>query len=72
MSSTETLVVLVMIVVPFTINMTKGKYGFAALGFLVGIVWWVGVFRLAKPGSPWARKFYGPDKIAEIVRRHGS
>jgi hypothetical protein len=30
---------------------------------------WVGAVRLAKPGSPWAHRFYGPEKLARAERR---
>ena len=30
---------------------------------------WVGAGRLAKPGSPWAHRFYGPSKLARAQAR---
>jgi hypothetical protein len=30
---------------------------------------WIGAARLAKPGSPWARWFYGPEKLARAQAR---
>ena len=30
---------------------------------------WIGTARLAKPGSPWARRFYGPEKLARAQAR---
>jgi hypothetical protein len=30
---------------------------------------WIGAARLAKPGSPWARRFYGPEKLARAQAR---
>jgi hypothetical protein len=34
---------------------------------------WIGAARLAKPGSPWARRFYSPEKLAraEVRARDG-
>jgi hypothetical protein len=31
---------------------------------------WLGAARLAKPESWWARRFYGPEKLAQATRRH--
>ena len=36
-----------------------------------GIVWFVAAFRLARPNSFWARRFYGPDKLARAEARYG-
>ena len=41
--------------------------GFAAIA--LPPLGWVGAFRLAKPGSPWARWFYGPDKLERAKQR---
>ena len=38
----------------------KGKLYFALFGFFNPIVAWIGAFRLAEPGSVWARRRYPP------------
>jgi len=64
------------------VNLLKGKYGFALIALaLVGLAAWieaviplpgvlpaVGAIRLAKPGSPWARRYDKADAI-ESMRR---
>jgi hypothetical protein len=52
--------------------MLKGKYVLAAVGILLPIwVWPVAAVRLAKPGSLWARSFYGEVKMARAAARYG-
>jgi hypothetical protein len=61
-------VLAVAIVIPSVICWLKGKRRWAILGFWTG--WhWVPVIRLAKPTSWWARKYYGPDKLARSMER---
>jgi hypothetical protein len=50
----------------------KGKYLLGVVGMLVPIIGLVGAIRLAKPGSPWARRRYAPGtaKLARATRRH--
>lgn len=47
----------------------KGKYPTALLGLFIGPVAWVAAVRLARPTSPWARRRYGPKKLARAQRR---
>jgi len=42
------------------ITLLKGKYWTGLLGLLVPLVAFVGMIRLARPGSPWARWRYKP------------
>jgi hypothetical protein len=51
------------------VSLIKGKVftGFAAIA--LPPLGWVGAFRLAKPGSPWARWFYGPDQLGRAKHR---
>lgn len=61
-------VLAVVIVIPSVICWLKGKRRWAILGFWTG--WhWVPVIRLAKPSSWWARKYYGPAKLARSIER---
>ncbi|MEU9475129.1 hypothetical protein [Streptomyces sp. NPDC048191] len=41
------------------VALSKGKARVAVLGAVVPLVALVGAVRLARPGSPWARRFYG-------------
>jgi hypothetical protein len=53
----------------------KGKPVFGTLGLFSGALsWWaiVGAIRIAKPGSWWARKKYGPDKMTIAHQRFTS
>lgn len=49
----------------------KGKLWTGFFGLFVPIVGWVGAFRLARPGSPWAHRRYRdrPQKLAAASRR---
>jgi hypothetical protein len=47
----------------------KGKYSTAVLGVFVLPVAWIGALRLARPRSAWARKHYGPAKMARAAAR---
>ncbi len=51
------------------ITFLKGKPFLGTVGIIVPFVAWVSAFRLAKPGSPWARRFYDPDRGSERRRR---
>ncbi|MFE9447813.1 hypothetical protein [Streptomyces sp. NPDC006739] len=41
------------------ISLSKGKTRVAVFGVIVPLIALVGALRLARPGSPWARRFYG-------------
>jgi len=63
----------VLIVGPATITALKGQWAlFGAGWFTLGIVWWITVFRLARPESWWARHLYGPGKLARAQDRYGA
>lgn len=52
-------------------TLLKGKYILAAVGILLPIwVWPVAAVRLAKPGSLWARSFYGEVKMGRAAARY--
>lgn len=64
--------VLVLFVGPTTIAEMKGQDVLASSGWLTkGVGPWIGAFRLATPGSWWARHFYGPRKMARAEERYG-
>jgi hypothetical protein len=50
-------------------SLVKAKVftGFAAIA--IPPFGWIGALRLAKPHSPWARWFYGPDKLERAEQR---
>jgi hypothetical protein len=57
---------------PVTVAEMKGQGILANSGWLtMGVGPWFGAFRLATPGSWWARHFYGPRKIARAEERYG-
>lgn len=61
----------VLIIGPATITALKGQWGLFGAGFLtVGLVWWITVFRLARPESWWARHLYEPKKLARAEARY--
>ena len=58
--------------VPAGITWSKGQREAFLLGFvLLGVVWVVAAFRLARPSSWWARRFYDPKKMQRAVNRFG-
>jgi hypothetical protein len=55
---------------PSVVCWLKGKRWWAVLGFPT--LWhWVPVFRLAKPDSWWARRYYDQDKLLRAQQRFG-
>jgi hypothetical protein len=55
------------------VALAKGKIWTGLIGLFIGIVAIVGAVRLARPGSPWARRRYSPDsrkaRRAEVRER---
>jgi len=51
--------------------LAKGKVRLAAIGFILAPIYPVAAIRLARPGSPWARRFYKPGsaKLAKAAAR---
>jgi len=61
-----------LIVAPATITALKGQWLLFAAGWItLGLVWWIAALRLGRPGSWWARRFYGPDKLTRAESRYG-
>jgi lysyl-tRNA synthetase class 2 len=50
------------------VNLLKGKFGVAAAGLVIGPVAWVGALRLARPGSPWSRRYSGERRARAEAR----
>lgn len=47
----------------------KGKFRSALIGVFIPLVAWVTAVRLARPGTWWARRFYGPKRQAKALAR---
>jgi hypothetical protein len=64
-------VFVVLAFLPLTITILKGKLWLAALSVAIPILAWIAMFRLAKPGSPWAHYRYkkNPKKLARAQAR---
>lgn len=52
------------------ICLLKGKIVMGLAGLPLPTFSYIGAFRLAKPESFWARRFYGEKKLARATRRH--
>lgn len=64
---------MVLVVIPAGVTVSKRLWIEFLIGcFLPGIVWIIGSFRLARPSSWWARRFYGPEKMQRAERRFGA
>lgn len=61
---------LAVLLIPAVVTWLKGQRLLFVAGLLLaGIVWLVAALRLARPGSYWARRFYGPEKLARAKQR---
>jgi hypothetical protein len=45
------------------VTVAKGKRVAGMVALFVPMLGWIGALRLAKPSSPWARRFYGPARL---------
>jgi hypothetical protein len=64
----EAAIVIVVLFAPSVVCWLKGKRAWAFWGFVTWLHW-IPVFRLAKPESWWARRFYGDRKLARAFAR---
>lgn len=56
---------------PGVVCLLKGQWLFFALGFVFGgLLWVIVAFRLARPDSWWARRFYEAQKLARARERY--
>lgn len=63
---------LILLLVPATVTLLKGQRALFVIGLLFfGAVWTVAAFRLARPDSWWAHRFYDDHKLARARRRYG-
>jgi hypothetical protein len=68
----ESIAALAVLITTITVCFFKGRMMHGAIGFFLLPVGLYGAFRLGKPDSPWARRFYGerrPDKQAKAKER---
>ena len=57
--------------IPAVITVAKGHIALFFAGFLLlGLIWSIAALRLAKPNSPWAKRFYGPKKLEKSRQRY--
>ena len=60
---------IVIVALSIVLCIAKGKYKLALFGCFLPVVSLVGMFRLARPGSRWARRRYDPEKLAKAAER---
>jgi heme O synthase-like polyprenyltransferase len=59
------------VLVPAVVTGLKGHWALLGAGILVlGLVWLIAAFRLARPNSYWARRFYSPEKLERSQARY--
>jgi hypothetical protein len=56
--------------VPGAVTALKGHVALFVVGFFFGVVWLFAAFRLAKPSSPWANRFYSQEKLNKARARY--
>jgi hypothetical protein len=60
-----------LVLVPGVVTALKGQWLLLVAGVLVlGLVWLIAAFRLARPNSYWARHFYSPQKLERSLERY--
>lgn len=60
------------VLIPGLVTAMKGQWLFLVVGVLAGgLVWLIVAFRLARPGSFWARRFYDETKLRRAQARYG-
>jgi hypothetical protein len=58
--------------VPAAVLLAKAHIAVFVLGLLtMGLVWIVACWRLARPRSWWAKRFYGAEKLQRAHARYG-
>jgi hypothetical protein len=65
----SSLVSIALVLLAIVVCVAKGKYRFALFGAFIFVFAFVGAFRLARPDSRWARRRYGPEKLARAEVR---
>jgi hypothetical protein len=62
---------IVLVVIPVGVTLSKRLWVEFFLGCFLPGVWIIGSFRLARPSSWWARRFYGPETMQRAESRFG-
>jgi hypothetical protein len=60
-----------LLVLSLLVCIAKGKYKLALFGAFIPVVALVGALRLARPGSRWAKRRYGSEKLVRATARAG-
>lgn len=55
---------------PAAVTALKGHIALFVVGFFFGLVWLIAAFRLAKPNSAWARRYYSEEKLEKSRARY--
>jgi hypothetical protein len=63
-------IVFVLTLAPAAVTALKGHLLLFVAGFFVYLVWPVAAFRLAKPNSAWARRYYDAEKLERSRARY--
>jgi hypothetical protein len=63
-------VIFAVCLVPAAVTALKGHIALFVAGFFFGLVWFVAAFRLAKPNSAWARRYYSEEKLRKARARY--
>jgi hypothetical protein len=58
-----------LLVLSLLVCIAKGKYKLALFGAFIPFIAYVGAMRLARPGSRWAKRRYGPEKLTRAAER---
>jgi len=72
-SAVEMVLVVVIFAVclaPAAVTALKGHIALFVVGFFFGPVWLIAAFRLAKPNSAWARRYYSEEKLEKSRARY--
>ena len=72
-SAVEMVLVVVIFAVclaPAAVTALKGHIALFVVGFFFGLVWLIAAFRLAKPNSAWARRYYSAEKLEKSRARY--
>src|SRR4051794_22806137 len=64
--------VIVTVLLLIIVSVTKGKYKLALFGAFIPLIALVASVRLARPESRWAKRRYGPEKLARAQQRAAS
>jgi hypothetical protein len=66
------LAALLLVALPGVVTLLKGQFLIFVIGVvLIGLVWVVAAFRLARPDSWWAQRFYDDAKLRRARERYG-